>query len=100
MLVEARVENAKPLSLPLDSTIKLTADEGVLSEDPSIYWKFVGKLLNLTVSRPHISFVVHHFSHFLQTPRVPHLHAVHRVLRYLKATPFKVYTMMLILLFV
>ncbi|KAL8095905.1 hypothetical protein AgCh_037043 [Apium graveolens] len=89
MLVDAGLEHAKPLSLPLDSTIKLTTDDGILLDDPSIYRKFVGKLLYLTVSRPDISFMVHHLSQFLQTPRVPHLRAVQRVLRYLKATPFQ-----------
>lgn len=89
MLVEAGLENSKPLSLPLDSTVKLSPDEGLLLEDLSIYRKFVGKLLYLTVSRPDISFVVHHLSQFLQSPREPHLHAVQRVLRYLKATPFQ-----------
>lgn len=89
MLVEAGLEDCKPLSLPVDATVKLSPHDGELLEDPSIYRRFVGKLLYLTVSRPDIAFIVHHLSQFLQQPRVPHMVAVQRVLRYLKATPFQ-----------
>lgn len=77
------------MSLPVDTTIKLSPQDGILLEDPSVYRKFVGKLLYLTVSRPDIAYVVHHLSQFLQAPRVPHMLAVQRVLRYLKGTPFQ-----------
>ncbi|KAL8089921.1 hypothetical protein AgCh_039401 [Apium graveolens] len=43
-------EHAKTLSLPLDSAVKLSVDDGELLEDPSLYQKFVGKLLYLIVS--------------------------------------------------
>lgn len=73
----------------MDVIVKLTIDDGELLDDPSVYQRFVGKLLYITVSRPDISFVVQHLSQFLQTPRVPHLIALPRVLCYLKATPFQ-----------
>lgn len=77
------------MSLPVDTTIKLSPQDGILLEDPSVYRKFVGKLLYLTVSRQDIAYVVHHLSQLLQAPRVPHMLAVQRVLRYLKGTPFQ-----------
>nr|XP_017233051.1 PREDICTED: uncharacterized mitochondrial protein AtMg00810-like [Daucus carota subsp. sativus] len=40
-------------------------------------------------SRPDITYVVHHLSHFLQNPRVPHMLAMQCVLRYLKGTPYQ-----------
>lgn len=89
LLLEAGLENAKPLSLPVDAAIKLSPTDGVLLDDPKLYRKFVGKLLYLTVSRPDIAFAVHHLSQFLQSPRVPHMIAVQRILRYLKSTPFQ-----------
>lgn len=89
MLIEAGLENSKPLSLPVDVNIKLSPTDGVLLDDPTVYRKFVGKLLYLTVSRPDITYIVHHLSQFLQAPRVPHMTAVQRVLRYLKSTPFQ-----------
>lgn len=89
LLLEAGLEHSKPLSLLVDNAIKLSPHEGVLLEDPSIYQKFVGKLLYLTVSRPDIAYIVHHLSQFLQAPRAPHMLAVQRVLRYLKGTRYQ-----------
>lgn len=88
LLIEAGLENCKPLSLHVDTNVKLSPHDGELFEEPTVYWKFFGKLLYLTVSRPDIAYVVHHLSQLLQAPRVPHILVVHRVLRYLKATPF------------
>lgn len=89
LLLEAGLEHAKPLSLSIDQTVKLSPTEGELLDDPSVYRKYVGKLLYLTVSRPDITYAVHHLSQFLQAPRAPHMLAVQRVLRYLKSTPFQ-----------
>lgn len=73
LLVEAGLEHSKPLSLPVDSTIKLSDKEGELLQDPTLYRKLIGKLLYLTVLRPNLSYVVHHLSLFNHCPRVPHL---------------------------
>lgn len=89
LLVDAGLEDIKALSLPVDTVVKLSLDEGLLLDDPSIYRRYVGKLLYLTVSRPDNSYIVHHLSQFLQMPRVPHLIVVQRVLRYLKGTSFQ-----------
>lgn len=42
----------------------------------------------MSVSRPDITYIVHHLSQFLHSPRVPHLLAVQRILRYLKGTAY------------
>lgn len=88
LVLEAGLSDAKPLSLPVDFNIKLSTHEGVLLDNPSLYRKFVGKLLYLSVSRPDITYIVHHLSQFIQTPRVPHMLVVQRVLRYLKGTAY------------
>lgn len=62
MLVDAGLEDAKPLSLPVDITVKLSDKEGILLDDPDVYMKFIGKLLYLTVSRSDISYIVNHLS--------------------------------------
>ncbi|KAK8962273.1 hypothetical protein KSP40_PGU013082 [Platanthera guangdongensis] len=51
------------------------------------YHYFVGKLIYLTVTRPDISFDVMVVSRFMLTPRISHLHAVERILRYPKSDP-------------
>lgn len=88
LLLEAGLDNAKPLNLPVDVNKKLSATDGQPIDDASLYRKLVGKLLYLTVSRPDIASIVNHLSQFLHCPGVPHLIAVQRVLRYLKGTPY------------
>ena len=41
----------------------------------------------LTLSRPDITFAVHHLSQVVSQPRIPHLKVVHHLLGYLKSTP-------------
>ncbi|KAK8951433.1 hypothetical protein KSP39_PZI003591 [Platanthera zijinensis] len=56
-------------------------------QNPEYYRRLVGKLIYLTVTRPDISFAVGVVSRFMHAPRVSHLQAVERILRYLKAAP-------------
>ena len=66
--------------------MKLRADEGQVLEDVTMYWKIVGSLIYLTISRPDLSYTVGLESQFMQLPRKPHLDAVRRTLRYVSAT--------------
>ena len=78
---------AKPAPVPMDPKLRLSASDGELLEDASLYRRLVGRLLYLTLSRPDITFAVHQLSQFLSQPRVPHLQAVHYLLRYIKSHP-------------
>nr|GEU88896.1 retrovirus-related Pol polyprotein from transposon TNT 1-94 [Tanacetum cinerariifolium] len=52
-----------------------------------LYRSMIGSLMYLTSSRPDIMFVVCACTRFQVTPKVSHLHAVKRILRYLKGKP-------------
>lgn len=58
-----------------------------------------GSQLQVFVSRPNITFVVHKLSQFLSQPRQPHLDAAHYLLQYIKASPGQGILFLLILLF-
>ncbi len=66
--------------------MKLSADEGDLVEDITMYRRIVGSLIYMTITRPNLSYAVGVVSKFMQTPRKPHLDGVKRILRYIKHT--------------
>ncbi|CAL9004938.1 unnamed protein product, partial [Prunus brigantina] len=76
---------ARPIAFPMDDT-KLS-DRGELLKDPEKYRRLVGRLIYLTITRPDITYSVHVLSRFMHEPRVPHMDAALRVVRYLKSTP-------------
>ena len=51
-----------------------------------MYCKIVGSLIYLTITRPDLSYTVGLESQFMQAPKKPHLDAVRRTLRYVRAT--------------
>ncbi|XP_058756065.1 uncharacterized mitochondrial protein AtMg00810-like [Vicia villosa] len=87
LLQDAGVLAAKPSSVPFDPNTKLSLHDGDLLDDPSSYRRLIGRLIYLTNTRPDISFAIQNLSQFMSQPRVPHIQAATRVLRYLKAVP-------------
>ncbi|RVW13837.1 Retrovirus-related Pol polyprotein from transposon RE1 [Vitis vinifera] len=77
----------KAASTPMEANVKLSMDEGVDLPDVSLYRRLLGKLLYLTLTRPDISYAVGRLSQFISRPKLPHLHAAQRILRYLKGNP-------------
>ena len=86
LLQELGKEDSRPLPTPIEANHKLGADENEALVDPGSYQRLVGKLIYLTHTRPDIAYTVGVLSQFMHTPRVSHLHAAHRVLRFLKGT--------------
>jgi hypothetical protein len=66
--------------------VKLSADEGNLVEDTTMYRCIVGSLIYMTITRPNLSYVVGVVSQFMETPRKPHLDVMRRIPRYIKHT--------------
>jgi histone deacetylase 1/2 len=86
LLQKFGLDGAKPVSTPLASGASMSATDGVPLADPSHYRCLVGSLQYLTLTRPDISFTVHHVCRFMQAPHDTHLTAVKRIFRYLKGT--------------
>jgi hypothetical protein len=85
-LSEYGMTGCKPISIPLEQNVKLSADEGDLVEDTTMYRLIVGSLIYMTITRPYLSYVVGVVNQFMQTPWKQHLDAVKRILRYIKHT--------------
>ncbi len=66
--------------------MELSANEGDLVEDTTMYRRIVGSLIYMTIARPNLNYVVGVVSQFMQTPRKPHLDAMRCILRYIKHT--------------
>uniref|UniRef100_A0A2N9E4Z4 Integrase catalytic domain-containing protein n=1 Tax=Fagus sylvatica TaxID=28930 RepID=A0A2N9E4Z4_FAGSY len=78
---------SKPVATPMEPNLKLMPDKGDFVDDPDTYRRLVGKLIYLTITRPDISYAVSIVSQFMTNPRVPHMNAVIRILKYLKNAP-------------
>ena len=82
------LQDANPVSTPMDLNVKLVADDGHSKPVDRIrYQSMIGSLLYAAVAtRPDISQAVGALSKFSSAPTEVHLTAVKRVLRYLKGT--------------
>jgi len=87
LLKDTGLMASKPVTTPLDPSIKLHQDNSKPFEDILRYRRLVGKLLYLTTTRPDIAFVTQQLSQFLQAPTTVHYEAACRVVKYLKGSP-------------
>jgi hypothetical protein len=85
-LFEYGMTSCKPISIPLEQNVRLSANERDLVKDTTMYRRIVGSLIYMTIIRPNLNYAVGVVSQFMQTPRKPHLDAVRRILRYIKHT--------------
>ena len=86
MLSKYGMTACKPLSVPLEQNVKLSANIGDEIEDPTMFRRIVGSLIYMTITRLDLSYAVGLVSQFMQMPRKPHLDAVRCILRYVKST--------------
>nr|KAJ0209320.1 hypothetical protein LSAT_V11C400213930 [Lactuca sativa] len=81
------MQGCRSCSFPMEQNLKLDQSKDSPAVDASQYRRLIGRLLYLQATRPDIAFSVNILSQFVSDPRETHLNAVHRILRYLKATP-------------
>lgn len=86
LLQKDNMVTAKPMSTPMVTGPKLTADGGDPSEDPFLYRSIVGGLQYVTLTRPNISYAVNKVCQFMHRPQSHHWQAVKRILQYLCGT--------------
>ncbi|XP_071719282.1 uncharacterized mitochondrial protein AtMg00810-like [Rutidosis leptorrhynchoides] len=77
----------EPDSILSSNVVHETGD--TLLDNITEYQKLVGKLINLTLTRPDIAYAVHCLSQFMHAPRKSYLKVALRFLRYLKGSPGK-----------
>ena len=86
ILDKAGMSQCKPAPTPVTTSSKLGANAGSLYDNPTLYRSLAGALQYLTFTRPDISFVVQQVCLFMHDPRVEHMAALHRILRYVQGT--------------
>lgn len=82
----AGMSDCKPCTTPVDVNSKLSADDGELAPDPTHYRGLAGALQYLTFTRPDIAYAVNQVCLFMHQPRLPHLQALRRIIRYIQGT--------------
>lgn len=82
----ASMTACKPCTTPVDLSAKLSASDGALFHDPTLYRSLAGALQYLTFTRPDISYAVQQVCLFMHEPRDPHFAFMKRIIRYLQGT--------------
>lgn len=73
LLKETGKTACKPVSSPIDLSLKLGNVDGGAAVDKEMYQRLVGKLIYLSHTRPDIAFAVSLVSQFMHSPRKVHL---------------------------
>lgn len=86
ILHRADMSNCNPCTTLPDSHAKLSATDSPPVSDATQFRSLAGALQYLTFTRPDIFFAVQQICLFMHDPRENHLHALKRILRYIKGT--------------
>jgi len=86
ILHRASMTDCKPCATPVDTTSKLSATDGALLPDGTVYRTLAGALKYLTFTRPNITYAVQHVCLFMHAPRESHFAFMKQILRYLSGT--------------
>ena len=86
LLTDTGFINCQPAETPIEVNHKLTLNKDEQETNIRNYQRLIERLIYLAHTRPDISYVVNTLSQVMHSPRISHLQAAHRVLRYLKGT--------------
>ncbi|XP_019082856.1 PREDICTED: uncharacterized protein LOC109125540 [Camelina sativa] len=90
LLYEKGKLGAKPVDTPLPDGYQVERKgerKDPPYKDPSRYRRLVGKLIYLTLTRPHLCYAVNQVSQYMKSPTTYHWSLVERILHYLKGSP-------------
>lgn len=86
ILQRANMANCNSARTPVDTNPKLHSDAGDSVRDATLYRSLAGALQYLTFTRPDISYAVQQVCLHMHDPRLQHLNALKRIIRYVKGT--------------
>ena len=86
ILKRFRMEDCKPMAVPLVSNWTKIDASGSDGFDPTLYRQLIGSLMYLFNTQPDISFAVNSLSQFMVDPRRVHCTAAKHILRYIRGT--------------
>ncbi|XP_013617491.1 PREDICTED: uncharacterized mitochondrial protein AtMg00810-like [Brassica oleracea var. oleracea] len=82
---------SKPVSNPMEVNHKLlqvdSKSTSPFCKEPVKFWRLVGRLVYLTITRPDLSYSVHVLSQVMHKAREEHWDAAIRVIKYVKGSP-------------
>ena len=82
ILEKVGMSQRKTAPTPVTFFSKLCANVGTPYDNPTLYNSLARALQCLTFTHPNISYAVQQVCLFMHDPRVEHLAAIHRILRY------------------
>ena len=80
------LDKAAHTRTPMAANVKLTNDPSGESVDVTLYRSMIGRLLYLTASCPDIAFSIGVCSRFQSNPKISHLNAIKRIIKYVSGT--------------
>ncbi|XP_071725985.1 uncharacterized mitochondrial protein AtMg00810-like [Rutidosis leptorrhynchoides] len=86
IIERAGLSQSNPAATPVDTQGKQSSSVGDLYSNPTLYRSLAGALQYLTFTRPDISYAVQQICLHMHAPHVAHMHALKRVIRYIKGT--------------
>lgn len=86
IIERAGMSHCQPCPTPIATKGKLSSSAGAIYDDPTNYCRLASALQYLTLTRPDISYAVQQVCLFMHAPKVQHMDALKRILRYVQGT--------------